>query len=208
MDSAVPARLNVLLSTPPARKADVVQALTEIQKLLNLQGERQRLRALNLFCDWAVRGKLDPESARDFLMLLDDRLGHYDRDNPDNSPSVDDALDAISFSLLRDELEEFCEQLGLPVTWTYDDTLWDSFVALLAEALRSSPLRMNRKNCGFTRLREAVVSIWRPDESVVGRQPGPVFGFRWDCTLDDSRTFSLSRAELLRDPDESEDDTG
>jgi hypothetical protein len=46
------------------------------------------------------------------------------------------------------------------------------------------------------------LSIWRPDEPVVGRQFVPVFGFRWDCTLDDGRTFSLSRAEFPADPDE------
>ncbi|MGH9779756.1 MAG: hypothetical protein ACRD5I_15240, partial [Candidatus Acidiferrales bacterium] len=96
----------------------MAQALAEIRKLLDVQAERQRLSTLNVFCDWAVQGKLDPEPARTFLMLLDDRLGHYDPDNPDHSPSVDDALDPVSFSLLRDEFEEFCERLGLPLTWT------------------------------------------------------------------------------------------
>jgi hypothetical protein len=208
MDSAVPARLNVLLSTPPAKKADVVQALTGIRKLLNLQGERQRLGALNLFCDWAVRGRLEAEPAQEFLLLLDDRLGQYDPDNPDNSPSVDDALDPVSFSLLRDEFEEFCESHGLPLTWTYDDAVWDKVVELFAEAVRKSPLKMNRKNCGFTQLRELVLSVWKPDPSITGPQPGPVFGFEWDCILDDGATFSLSRAELPAGPDESEDDSG
>lgn len=198
----VPEKLAALLSNPPGKKADVVQALAEIRKLLDLQGERQRLSTLNVFCDWAVRGKLDPEPAREFLLLLDDRLGHHDPDNPDDSPSVDDALDTVSFSLLRDEFEEFCERLGLPLTWTYDDAVWDKFVELFAEAMTKSPLKMNRKNCGFTRLRELVLSVWKPEESIVGPQAGPVFGFKWDCTLDDGSTFSLSRVELPADSDE------
>ncbi|MCI0659391.1 MAG: hypothetical protein L0170_20255 [Acidobacteria bacterium] len=198
----VPEKLVALLSNPPGKKGDVAQALREIRKLLELQGQRLRLGTLKLFCDWAAQGKLDPEPARSFLMLLDDRLGHHDPDNPDNSPSADDALDTVSFSLLRDELEEFCGSHGLPLTWTYDDTVWDKGVELFAEALRDSPLKMNRKNCGFTRLREAALSIWKPEESIVGKQPGPVYGFKWDCTLDDGRTFSLSRVELPAAPDE------
>ena len=205
MDSAITARLTTLLGNPPGKKADVAQAFAEIRKLLELQGERQRLRALNLFCDWTVQGKLDPEPAREFLLLLDDRLGQHDPDNPDNSPNVDDALDSVSFSLLRDELEEFCERLGLPLTWTYDDAVWDKFVELFAEAMTKSPLKMNRKNCGFARLRELVLSVWKPEESIVGPQPGPVFGFKWDCTLDDDSTFSLSRVELPADPDDDSD---
>jgi len=198
----VPEKLVALLSNPLGKKKEVLQAFSELRKLIELQGERQRLGTLNLFCDWVVQGKLDPEPARSFLMLLDDRLGHYDPDNPDHSPSVDDVLGSVSFSLLRDELEEFCERLGLPLTWTYDDIVWDKFVELFAEAVRKSPLKMNRKNCGFTRLREVVLSVWKPDESIVGAQPGPVFGFKWDCTLDDESTFSLSRTELPAAPDE------
>lgn len=200
-------KLSTLLSNPPGKKAEVVQALGEIRKLLELRGERRRRSTLNLICDWAVQGKVDPQPAREFLMLLDDRLGQHDPDNPDNSPDVDDALDAVSFSLLRDELEEFCEQLGLPLTWTYDDIVWDKVVELFAEAVRKSPLKMNRKNCGFTRLRELVLSVWKPEESIVGAQPGPVFGFKWDCTLDDESTFSLSRVELPADPADDSDDT-
>ncbi|MGH9779266.1 MAG: hypothetical protein ACRD5I_12725, partial [Candidatus Acidiferrales bacterium] len=131
----------------------------------------------------------------------------YDPDNPDHSPSVDDALDPVSFSLLRDEFEEFCERLGLPLTWTFDDTAWDKVVELFADAVRNSPLKMNRKNYGFVRLREVVLSVWKPNESIVGAQPGPVFGFKWDCTLDDGSTFSLSRVVLPADPDEVSDDT-
>ena len=198
----VPEKLVALLSNPPGKKKEVLQAFSELRKLIELHGERQRLSTLNVFCDWAVQGKLDPEPARSFLMLLDDRLGHHDPDNPDNSPRVDDALDSVSFSLLRDELEEFCERLGLPLTWTYDDTVWDKVVELFAEAVRNSPLKMNRKNCGFVRLREVVLSVWKPDASIVGAQSGPVFGFKWDCTLDDGSTFSLSRVVLPAGPDE------
>ncbi len=200
-------KLSGLLSGPPGKKADVVQALEEVRKLLESRGERQRLGTLNLFCDWVVRGKLDLEPAREFLMRLDDRLGQHDPDNPDDSPSVDDALDAVSFSLLRDEFEEFCERLGLPVTWTHDDTVWEKFVELFAEAVCNSPLKMNRQNSGFIRLRELVLSVWKPDESITGPQPGPVFGFKWDCRGDDDSTFSLSRAELPADPNEDSDDT-
>jgi hypothetical protein len=199
----IPERLEALLSKQPGQKADVTGALGDIRKLLDLEGERQRLTSLNLFCDWVVAGKLDPEPARDYLTLIDDRLGQHDPDDPDNSPSVDDALGAVSFSLLRDELEEFLERVGLPLTWTEEDPPWDRFVELLAEALISSPLRMNRKNCGFTRLREVVLTVWEPEASVVGAHPGPVFGLKWECTLDDKRTFSLSRVEL---PAEDEDD--
>jgi len=205
MDGA-PEKLAALLRNPPGKKADVVQALAEIRKLLDLQGERQRLSTLNLICDWAVQGKLDPEPAREFLLLLDDRLGQHDPDNPDNSPSVDDALDAVSFSLLRDEFEEFCERLGAPLTWTYDDVVWDKFVELFAEVVRNAPLKLSRKDCGFTRLREVVLSVWTPDASIVGPQPGPVFGFKWDCTLDDKSTFSLSRVVLPADAPEDDSD--
>lgn len=207
MDSTNTARLVPLLTNPPSKKGDVVQALVETRKLLELRGERRRLTTLNLICDWAVQGKLDPEPAFEFLRLLDDRLGQHDPNDPDSSPDVDDALDAVSFSLLRDEFEEFCEQLGLPLTWTYDDTVWDKVVELFAEAVRKSPLKMNRKTCGFARLRELVLSVWKPDESIVGAQPGPVFGFKWDCTLDDETTFSLSRVELPAGPGDDSDDT-
>ena len=187
----------------------MVEALRELRKLLEAQGERQRLATLNLFCDWAVAGKLDHEPAREFLMLLDDRLGrydpHYDPDEPDRSPSVDDALDAMSFSFLRDEFEEFCERVGAPLTWTYDDEIWDKVVALLAEALRKSPLKMKRKDCGFIRLRELTMSVWEPDESITGPQPGPVFGFRWEWTLEDGSTRNLSRVELPADAPEDDD---
>ena len=196
-----------LLGALPTKKADVVEALGEIRPLLEQRGERRRLATLNFFCDWAVEGKLDPEPAGELLRLLDERLGQYDPDNPDNSPSVDDALDAVSFSFLRDEFEELCERVGAPLTWTYDDVVWDKVVALLADALGKSPLRLNRKSCGFTRLRELAVSVWTPDESVVGPQPGPVFGIKWDCVLDDGSTFSLSRVELPADAPDDSDDT-
>lgn len=204
---SVPDNLVSLLSNLPGKKADVLEALAELRKLLELREERRRLSTLNLICDWAVQGKLDPEPAREVLLLLDDRLGQHDPDNPDNSPDVDDVLDTVSFSLLRDEFEEFCEQLGLPLTWTYDDSVWDKVVELFAEAVRKSPLKMNRKNCGFTRLRELVLSVWKPDESIVGAQPGLVFGLKWECTLDDGSTFSLSRVELPAGPGDDSDDT-
>lgn len=201
-------KLSALLSNPPGKKADIVQALGEIRKLLDLRGERRRLSTLSFFSDWAVQGKLDPEPAWEFLRLLDDRLGQYDPDNPDSSPDPGEALGTVSFSLLRDEFEEFGEQLGLPVVWTYDDMVWDKFVELFAEAVRKLPLKMNRKNSGFTKLREVALTVWKPDESIVGAHPGPVFGFKWDCTLDDKSTFSLSRVELPAGPGEDSDDTG
>lgn len=204
---SVPDKLAAVLGSPPSHRKEVLQAFSELRKLLALQGERQRLAVLNFFCDWAVAGQLHPEPAREFLLLLDEQLGQYGPDNPDFS-SVDDALDTISFSLLRDEFEEFCERLGLPVTWTCDDEAWDQVVALLAEALRKSPLKLNRKSCGFMRLREAVVSSYEPDESITGPQPGPVFGLKWEWTLEDGSTYNLSRVELPADePEDDSDDT-
>ena len=198
-------KLSRLLSAPPARKADVVQALGEVQRLLELRGERRRLATLNLFCDWAALGKLDPEPAWEFLRRLDDGLGRYDPADPD-SEEPGEALDTVSFSFLRDELEEFCEQLGLPFTWTEDDSVWEKVVEQFAEAVRKSPLRMTAKECGFTRLREVVLTVCQADESLVGPQPGPVFGFRWECTLADGSTFNLSRFELPADASEDDSD--
>ncbi len=201
-------KLVALVRNPPEKKAHVVEALGELRKLLEAQGERQRLGTLNFFCDWVAAGTLDPEPAREFLWRLDERLGQCAPDDPDYLTRVDDALDPISLSLLRDEFEELCERAGVPLTWTYDDEVWDKVVALLAEALRKSPLKLNRKNCGFTRLREAVVSIYEPDESITGPQPGPVFGFKWKWTLEDGSTYNLSRHELLTDaPEDEPDDT-
>lgn len=198
-------KLSRLLSTPPAEKADVVEALGEIRRLLELRGERRRLPTLNLSCDWAGQGKLDPEPAWEILRRLDDGLGRYDPADPD-SEEPGEALDLVSFSFLRDELEEFCDWLGLPFTWTEDDSVWDGVVARFADAVRKSPLRLTAKECGFTRLREVVLTVCPADESVVGPQPGPVFGFKWDCTLDDGSTYTLSRVELPADAPEDDSD--
>ena len=166
---------------------------------------RRRLATLNLFCDWATQGKLEPKPAWEFLRLLDERLARYDP-GEESSEQPSELLDAVSFVFLRDEFEELCERAGASLTWTHDDEVWDKVVALLAEALRKSPLRMKRKDCGFTRLREVAVSIWEPDESITGPQPGPVFGFKWEWTLEDGVTRNLSRVELPADGPEDEPD--
>ena len=198
-------KLSRLLGALPTKKADIVEALGEIRPLLEQRGERRRLATLNLFCDWAAQGKLDPEPAWEFLRRLDDGLGRYDPADPD-SEEPSEALDPVSFFFLCDELDEFCEQLGLPFTWTEDDSVWEKVVQQFAEAVRKSPLRMTAKECGFTRLREVVLSVCQADESMVGPQPGPVFGFKWDCTLADGSTFNLSRVELPADAPEDDSD--
>ncbi|HXE74482.1 MAG TPA: hypothetical protein VNN18_02450 [Candidatus Xenobia bacterium] len=198
-------KLAALLGNPPSRKSDVVDALGEIRRLLEQRGERRRLTTLNLFCDWGAQGKLDPEPAWEILRRLDDDLGRYDVADPDSKEPAE-ALDLVSFSSLRDELEELCDWLGLPLTWTEDDGVWDKVVALFAEAARKSPLRLRAKECGFTRLREVVLTVFQADESLVGPQPGPVFGVKWECTLADGSTYNLSRVEVPADGPEDEPD--
>ncbi len=189
------------MNKPPATEADVFYALGEIRKVLEHDCERKTSWVLTFFCDWALHTKLEGAGARQILRKLDERLSRFNPAEPGSIDPDGEVSQILSFDLLRGSLFEFCKRNDLPTAWAEDEFWWRKFVVLYGELVREAPLVVTRQEGNLTYLQKLVIAACEPSQTIVEANPGTKhYGFKWEFTLDDGRTFTLPYTSNYPEP--------
>ena len=190
MPNGIIEKLTQHMQAFPEREADVVYALAQVRKILEY-GEVGDFHTLQFFCDWALHTRLDRSVAQRMLKTLDGQFRHYDSKKPWAIDPGGKALEIFSFRLFWQQLAKFCEKHELPTVWV-DYLNWKQVVKLYGEIVRDCPLVMTRKDYQFVYLKKFVLTACEPSQILVEANPGREhFGFNWEFTLSDGRTFNM-----------------
>ncbi len=199
--NAIAEKLVVHMNKPPADAMDLVYGLVKIRKMLDHERKKKVYWTLTFYCDWVLHTELRGDGARKILTMLDNSLAHF---NPAKPKSFD--LDGIiqkilSFQLFREELFYFLRSSDLPTVWAEDQSAWNNAVVLYGEEVRDTPLVMTDRDYNLKYLREIVITACEPAEDIVKANPEQKhFGFRWQFTLKDGRTFPMGYTSNLPEP--------
>lgn len=190
--SAIEKELGEHMNEPPADARDLVYALIKIRKVLEHDKQKRAYWTLTLFCDWILHTELLGDGAKKILEMLDKRLGGF---NPSTPESIDpDGMvhKILSFDLFRGHLWDFLRRNHLPTVWAEDEFAWKKTVLLYGEQVHDTPLVMTRKSYKFKYLRRLVIAACEPAEEIVEANPTQKhYGFKWQFTLNDGRTFQI-----------------
>src|SRR5258708_4087752 len=134
-------KLQQLFDVGITTEAEVVYALVETRKLLEIQQQSDAYPALAFHCDWALHSHMDRRSARLMLKRFDDYCDKFiiGTDTKDEWKLISDTLDASHF---RDELEHFLTSVQIKPN--LDLQRWFQFLHLYSLVIEDTPLKIKR----------------------------------------------------------------
>lgn len=151
--SAIVAKLELLLAKGIVSEADALYLMVEVRKLLEQQQAKKQYEYLTFHCDWAVHPTLAGPTAQKILEQFDAANIHLKAgvELHDLPGLLRMEIDRISkMKYFEDQLEEFLGVNGIP---TLDETReegWIHFVHLYARIVEDCPLVMTPKNPAAT----------------------------------------------------------
>ncbi len=178
-----------------------MDAIVEIRKVVEHDGDHDQYWTLTFFCDWALHPKLTKKKAERILIRLDKRLSRYNPARPHEIDSDGEVGKFLSFELFREHLLAFFKRNGLPTAWAEDPFFWADFCVIYGEIIRHTPLVVTRDSGGLTYLQKLVISACEPSALFSKHKAGDkLYGFRWEFTLDDGRSFSMHHTTSVGEP--------
>ncbi len=134
-------KLQQLFDVGIRTEAEVVYALVETRKLLEIQQQSDAYPALAFHCDWALHSHMDRRPARLMLKTFDDYCDKCiaGTDTKDDWKAISATLHASQF---RDELEQFLTSLKIKPN--LDLRRWFQFLHLCSLVIEDTPLKIKR----------------------------------------------------------------
>jgi len=212
MRSAIIDKLSTHMGDCPQTEPDVVYALVQIRKLLDLADKKGQYDQLRFMCNWVVHPKMDRSPANGFLQTLEDRLVGIPLLEFDRLDSDGKAGDFLSLGSFREEFLHFCEANGLKAKWADSTESWRRFLALYARIVKDCPLEITPTkpvrrtvppNESKPRRRLRRVMLTDSDETerfIEEPQPGKVvLSLTWELTLNDGTSSKWGYNLVLPD---------
>jgi hypothetical protein len=151
--SAIIAKLELLLAKRIRTEADALYFMVEIRKLLEQQRAKKQYEYLTFHCDWALHATLDGTTAQKILRLFDAANIHLKtgvelEHLPDLLRMEIERISKLDY--FERELESFLKASGIPTLKTTRADAWTHFVHLYAQIIEDCPLVMTTKNKSAT----------------------------------------------------------
>jgi hypothetical protein len=196
MKDAIKEKLILSLGGTPGSEAEVVYTFVEIRKLLEREHEKGESKALTFFCDWLLHVELNRGNTPDMLSVLDGRLANLDLTRPDDVGDDAEVHRFISFEVLKEELERFCDEMELPDNWATDPTSWYECVKFYGQVVRDCALTVNRSGRANKYIQKIVLTTTE-SRSANDRAS---FKFDWEFTLSDGILLQQSQTVQYPSP--------
>jgi hypothetical protein len=156
MKEDICSKLRRELDEPISSERQVVYILVELRKLIELNGDDERFRALNFFCDWAVHAVLDQEGAKRIVRRFNNlQMRDYEAKWCGKERIVDiefdtEMDDTIHLCKFRTELATCLQEARLDDSIANDRAKWRAFIIHYAQVIEACPLRCLEHGMEYT----------------------------------------------------------
>lgn len=143
----------------------VVYLLVEIRKLMEIHANGASFRALKFACDWIAHARLEGTEARKIVQQIDkaQQIIEAGYDIATSTRVQRDclmaAMESLSLSKFRTELEDYLVQYSLDYGIAADNTRWASFLTFYAAVVEDCPLMCVAKNITPMYADEVVLNV-------------------------------------------------
>jgi hypothetical protein len=147
--SAIIAKLELLLAKDIRTEADALYLMVEVRKLLEQQQSKQQYEYLAFHCDWALHATLAGTTAQKILKLFDAANIHLKTgvELHELPGALRMEIDRISkMGYFKDQLEAFLKANGIPTLASTRADGWIHFLHLYMKIVEDCPLVMTAKN--------------------------------------------------------------
>jgi hypothetical protein len=210
MWSAIVDKLNAHMECSAQSESDVVYALVQIRKLLELTGQKEQYDKLVFMCDWAVHAKMSGKTAKNIVQTLDERMVGIPLQNLDALDPDGKASEVLSLRMSHSELLQFCKGNELRTEWFDTTERWGHFLWLYARIIQDCPLEIGTTqgtspkklpSTPLKKLQKVVLIASDPTEQAIEEpHPGKVLlRLTWQLTLIDGSPFQCRSNLVLSD---------
>jgi hypothetical protein len=151
--SAIMAKLELLLAKGIRTEADALYLMVEVRKLLEQQQAKKQYEYLTFHCDWALHATLGGTAAQRILKLFDAASIHLKKgvELHDLPGLLRMEIERISkMRYFEDQLEGFLKTNGIPTLERTRSDGWIHFLHFYAKIVEDRPLVMTAKNQSAT----------------------------------------------------------
>lgn len=165
--------LKRLLGQSAMTKSDVAFFMSQVRNLLESRNLKSKYSVLNFYCNWTFHTKIDQSMVcfRMLERLTENILAH--KDSPPNSAFFTAVSATVAVPTLRDELNAFCSEVGVPDTVCHNDQVWKTFFSMVAAILVDRPIQFP----DVSKMKPKVKAIYDSICSKVGSKSFGVKGF-------------------------------
>lgn len=200
-----------LLSGDALTKSDVINLMSQLRLLLEVQAVKKQFPRLAMYCDWTLHPQLSRSVTAFQVMesIADVLIAHPDAPG---SPGFFDAMtEALGLGALRSECIDASRHFGIPDNFCADPKVWTEFATVLVGILLQRPLafppesnRSKGVNEVFRRIEQKWTSAFRHTRGVqrvafvlgTGEHEGVVL---WELHLIPGATC-IPKSAILRGP--------